>query len=129
MSAILLVGLGGILGANARYFVSLWAARRIGTDFPYGTLIVNVSGSIVLGFVLAFVTGTFATDAAMRYLIATGFLGSYTTFSTFVFESLALVRQGDRRLAAINVFGSAVLGFAGSFAGVLLGLFLAGAGG
>lgn len=128
MSAILLVGLGGILGANARYLVSVWAARSIGTDFPYGTMIVNVTGSIVLGFVLAFVTGTLTSDIAIRYLIATGFLGSYTTFSTFVFESLALVQQGDRRLATINVLGSAVLGVVGSLAGLLLGQFLAGAG-
>ena len=109
LNAFLLIGLGGVLGANARYLVSTWAAGRYGVDFPYGTFIVNVSGSVLLGFVLALIADL-SGAAEARYLLATGFLGAYTTFSTFTYETVGLIRAGGIRRALINVLGSAAAG-------------------
>jgi CrcB protein len=126
MSPSLLIGLGGALGAIARYLVSTWAAGRFGTGFPYGTFFINISGSFLIGFVLTVVVDQVSTSSAVRLLIATGFLGAYTTFSTFAFETVALFRQGDTRPALINALGSAALGVSGAMAGILLAALLAG---
>src|SRR5438067_7305899 len=91
--AFVLIGLGGVLGANARYLVSVWAANRWGVAFPYGTLLVNATGSFLIGFVLALVAARFGDSAEGRLLVVAGFLGAYTTFSTFAFETVALSRQ------------------------------------
>jgi fluoride exporter len=120
MRAFLLIGLGGALGANARYLVSTWAANRWGTAFPYGTLIVNVTGSFLLGCVLTVVVVRFGDDLDTRLLIATGFFGAYTTFSTFAFETLALTRQGGYLAATVNVLGTTLLALAGAAAGIAL---------
>lgn len=126
MIAFLLIGLGGVLGANARYLVSVWAADRWGTAFPFGTLIINVSGSFAMGFFLELVAASFNNDLNARLLIGTGFLGAYTTFSTFAFETIALARERDHRPALINALGSAGLGIAAATAGYLLALLLSG---
>lgn len=126
MSALLLIGLGGVLGANARYLVSTWAADRFGTAFPYGTFLINASGSFLIGFVLTVVVNQLSNSSAVRLLVATGFLGAYTTFSTFAYETVALLRQGDIRPALINALGSAALGVSGASAGILLAALLAG---
>jgi CrcB protein len=120
MSALLLVGLGGILGANARFFLSLWAARRFGTAFPFGTFLVNVSGSVLIGFVLGMPGDRIDDDSPIRFLLVTGFLGAYTTYSTFTFETIALVRQGAMRAALRNALGCVACGVAGAAAGLLL---------
>ncbi len=121
MHAYVLVGIGGLLGANARYLVSVWAAGRFGTAFPYGTMLINVSGSFLLGLLLREVARQFGDDPDTRLLAGTGFLGAYTTFSTFTYESVALLRQGSYGAAARNVAGNTLL----SFAGAALGLGLA----
>lgn len=120
MTTYLLIGLGGILGANARYLVSTWAAGRYGVAFPYGTFLINATGSLAMGFVLTLVADRFSNNADARYLIATGFLGAYTTFSTFTYETIALLRESAVRAALTNVFGSAALGIAGSGVGIAL---------
>lgn len=120
MVPYLLIGVGGVLGANARYLVSTWAASRFGTAFPTGTLIVNVTGSFLIGLVLQTVLVRFDNDADARLLVATGFLGAYTTFSTFAFETVALLRQRDLRAALTNSLGSAGFGIGGAAAGILL---------
>lgn len=120
MRAYVLIGLGGIVGANARYLLSGWAARRWGTGFPYGTLIINVSGSFVLAFVLTYVVARLHNSADLRLLIGTGFCGAYTTYSTFAFESLALARQRDHVPALLNAFGSTAAGIVAAVAGILL---------
>ncbi len=91
MTKYLIIGLGAFLGANCRYVVGGWAAERFGSTFPYGTLIINVSGSFVIGFFLTLVGERFVPMPNLRLFIAVGFLGAYTTFSTFAFESLALI--------------------------------------
>jgi CrcB protein len=126
LSALLLVGLGGVLGANARYLVSSWAAGRFGTAFPYGTFLINVSGSFLIGLILTLVVDRLSNSSTVRLLVATGFLGAYTTFSTFAYETVALLRQGDLRPALINALGSAALGVSGASAGILLAELLAG---
>lgn len=128
MTAFLLVGLGGLLGANARYWITTWAARRWGTAFPYGTLLINVSGSFALGVFLPVVTARLgeAEGADARLLIATGFLGAYTTFSTFAFEAVGLDREGRPGRAILYAIGSAALGIAAAAAGIGLGARLGG---
>lgn len=126
MNAFLLIGIGGVVGANARYQISTWAAGRFGAAFPYGTFLVNVSGSVVIGFVLTIAVDLLQDDTTARLLIATGFLGAYTTFSTFAYETVALLRQGDVRSALSNALGSAGLGIAGAAAGILVATLLTG---
>ncbi|MCJ7711960.1 MAG: fluoride efflux transporter CrcB [Chloroflexi bacterium] len=116
--AAILVGIGGLLGANARYLVSVWAARRIGPDFPYGTLIVNLSGSVLLGFLVTVIAGLAAYEREVQLLVPLGFVGAYTTFSTFAYESVGLVRRRAYGLAVTNVLGSTMLGLLGAWLGI-----------
>jgi CrcB protein len=106
----LVIGLGGFLGANARYVVAVWAVERLGLGFPYGTLIVNVSGSFLLGFFLVLTTDRVTLHPHWRLFFAIGFLGAYTTFSTFSFESIAMLQNRASLLALVNLMGSVVLG-------------------
>jgi len=116
----LLIGVGGALGANVRYLVSTWAAGRFGTAFPYGTLIVNLAGSFLLGFFMGVVTVWLDADAETRIVVAVGVLGAETTFSTFAYETVALLRQGAYGAAVRNLLGSAILGILCAAAGLAL---------
>lgn len=116
----LLIGLGGILGANARYLVAGWATRQLGTGFPYGTFLINLSGSVVIGIFMAFMA-RYPAQHHLRLFFAVGFLGAYTTFSTFSFESLQLLQQGRPLHALLYVVSSAALGIIGAWLGFLLG--------
>ena len=118
---ILVVGVGGFFGANARFLVASWAAERLGPTFPYGTLLINVTGSFVIGLFLTIVTERVVAPPGLRLFFATGFLGAYTTFSTFTYESLALIQAGAYRAAALNLAGSLALGMLGVAFGVLVG--------
>lgn len=112
----LAISVGAVLGANARYLVGGWVVDRLGATFPYGTLLINVSGSFLIGVVLTLVTERALAPAWVRPTFAIGFLGSYTTFSTFSYETLALVGAGSPAAAALNV--------AGSVGGALIGVYL-----
>lgn len=117
-----MVAFGGALGALCRYYLGLAIASRLGTSFPFGTLIVNVSGCLFLGFFATFALGRAAwIGPNARLFWATGFVGAYTTFSTFGFETLQLLEQGNPYEAVVNVAGSVVIGLAA----VWLGAFLA----
>jgi len=118
--AYLWICLGAVVGASARYFLSGYVARSFGSSFPYGTLLINVSGSLVLGFFLA-TSERILLDTRWRFLIAIGFCGSYTTFSGYAFETFALFEQGQWRLVAWNVIASNLL----CLASVLIGAALA----
>ena len=103
-----------------RYMMQNWAAARWGTSFPLGTLLVNVIGSFILGFFLTAATQRAAISTNWRLFIAVGLLGGYTTFSSFTYETLALL-QGDRWLAPMLYFGgNVVVGLLAAFAGILL---------
>lgn len=121
MDKFLIISLGAILGANVRYWVGGWAAERFGTTFPYGTLLINVTGSLVLGFFITLVTDRFLVDPRWRLLVAIGFLGSYTTFSTYTYESMNLILTGQVWSGVLNLFGSSILGAAAVVSGILLG--------
>lgn len=121
MEKVLLISLGAILGANARYWLSGWVADKFGIAFPYGTLVVNITGSFVLGLFITLVTDRFLLDPNWRLLIAIGFLGSYTTFSTYTYETMNLILNGQPWLGILNLLGNNLLG--GLFA--VLGIFLA----
>jgi CrcB protein len=121
MDRFLLIGLGGFLGANARYLIGGWVADRLSPSFPYGTLVINVSGSFVIGLFLALITERFSAPAGLRLFFAIGFLGAYTTFSTFSFESLALIQDRAYLAAAANVVGSVVLSLLAVTVGAVIG--------
>ena len=116
----LLIGIGGFLGANARYLVAGWITERLGSAFPYGTLIINVSGSFILGFFLEFISDRLFDHPNWRLFFAIGFLGAYTTFSTFSFESLALLQEGLYFRALANIGGSVILGLIAVLAGIII---------
>lgn len=117
---LLYISIGAVVGACARYLLSNYVARHAFSAFPYGTLIINVTGSMVLGFFLILITErVFLTDR-WRLLVAVGFCGSYTTFSSYAFESFALMEQGQWLQVAMNVVGSNLLCLAAVAAGAAL---------
>ena len=120
MQAVLWISLGAILGANARYFVARWAAKFLSPVFPYGTLIVNVTGSMLLGFFLIWTSERVLADPRWRFLIAIGFCGAYTTFSSYAFESMYLFEQGQWGMFALNVVGNNLLCLAACLGGMAL---------
>jgi len=113
------VSLGGLLGANARYLIGLWAVERWGVAFPWGTLAINGTGSLVLGFYLTLVTERFTGRSTTRLFVATGFLGAYTTFSTFSYESVRLLQQGAVVTAVAYVAATLVVGLVAILVGVV----------
>jgi CrcB protein len=108
------------LGANARYLLSRFAARVLSTSFPYGTLIINLAGSLVLGFFLVWTTERVLADPRWRMFVAIGFCGSFTTFSSYAFESFGFLEQGHWWLLAANVLSNNVLCLAAVLAGAAL---------
>ncbi len=121
VTPLLIVGLGGFLGANARYLIGGWAAERFGVAFPYGTFLINLSGSFFIGLFLTLVTERFVVHPSARLFFAIGFLGAYTTFSTFTFETLALLQSRAYLFAAANLLGSMLLGLVAVTLGVVVG--------
>jgi CrcB protein len=103
------IALGAVAGASARYALSGYIARAISTSFPYGTLVINITGSLVLGFFLVLAGERTLLDPRWRMLIAIGFCGSYTTFSSYAFESFAAMESGQWALMAINIVANNAL--------------------
>jgi fluoride exporter len=120
MRAYLWVSLGAILGANLRYFVSRLAAKLLSTDFPYGTLIINITGSFILGLFLVWTTERVFADPKWRWLVAIGFCGAYTTFSSYAFETMSYFEQGHWSLFAANIVGNNLLCLAAVLGGAAL---------
>jgi len=124
MDKFLIISVGAILGANARYWLGGWAAEKFGSSFPYGTMIINVSGSLILGFFMTLITDRFIVDPRWRLLVAIGFLGAYTTFSTYTYESANLILSGQVWMGLLNLLGSSLLGLMAVTAGIFLGRML-----
>ena len=122
---VLYVALGGAIGAGARYLVSGWMGDWLGPDFPWGTFFANISGSFLIGIVLALVEGG-TLPAGARLFLAVGVLGGYTTFSSFSYESLGLITDGDMLLALLNVFGQLAVGLIFVYLGVVAGRVIGG---
>jgi len=120
---ILLVAAGGALGAVARYGLSGWVQGLLSTSFPMGTLVVNVLGSFLLGLSF-FLLESLALPAGARSMITIGFLGAFTTFSTFSYEAIVLVGGGEWGRGGLYVGGSLILGLVGVVAGLGLGSLL-----
>jgi CrcB protein len=115
------VGLGGFLGANARYALGLWIVGRAGAGFPLPTLVINITGSFAIGVLLVLFTERLVVDPAWRLLLVVGFLGGYTTFSSYSFEALRLLETGDWLPAGWYILGSNGLALAATFLGMVLG--------
>ena len=120
LTTIMVLGVSATLGAAARYYMTLWATAQWGDGFPYGTLLINVLGSFILGAFLTLSPETRPLDPTLRLLVATGLCGSFTTFSTFSYETVRLLAGGRFTAATLNVVGSVALGLAGVIAGALL---------
>jgi len=120
MLAYVWVSVGAVFGACARYMISRFAAKMLSPDFPYGTLFINISGSLLLGWFMVWSTERALPDPRWRLLIAIGLCGSYTTFSSYAFESFTYFEQGHYLLFASNVLLNNVLCLAGVLAGAVL---------
>lgn len=120
MQRILIVGGAGALGCIARYLVDMWAGQRFGTTFPYGTLLVNVIGCFLIAFVMALALGLASFPSNLRLGLTTGFLGGFTTYSSFNYEGTTLAFEGTLSRAALYL----AITLAGCFAAGLLGLTL-----
>ncbi|MHB8844654.1 MAG: fluoride efflux transporter CrcB [Nitrospirota bacterium] len=121
MTNILLIGIGGALGAMSRYGIALWVGQRWGRGFPLGTFVINVSGSFLIGLLMTLLAERFSVNPQWRLLLVVGFLGAYTTFSTFEYETGALLKDGELAFAMLNVILSVVVGFIALKLGEMMG--------
>lgn len=103
MQTVLLVSIGAILGANLRYFVAQFVTARAGSGFPFGTLIINITASFILGFFLIWTTERVLADPRWRVFVAVGFCGGYSTYSSYAFETFALFERGAFGSALLNI--------------------------
>ncbi len=122
------IAVGGAVGAVARFGVSAAAGHLLGARLPWGTLAVNVLGSICLGVLLEWFACRQGTDERLQILLTTGLMGAFTTFSTFSVETIRLIQRGDLGWGAANVLGNVVLSLLGAAAGVAAVRYLHGSG-
>lgn len=120
MQKYFFIALGGSLGALARYWVGSAVGGRMGTRFPYGTFVINITACLVIGFSLTFLANRTDLNPAWRFLIPVGFVGAYSTFSTFEWEIFSNMQTGAFLIAASYVVLSLIFGLVGVWAGVLL---------
>jgi CrcB protein len=111
MANILIIGIGGFLGAVTRYGVAVWIGQRWGRSFPLGTFVINITGSFLIGLLMTLMTERIIENPQWRLLLVVGFLGAYTTFSTFEYETGALLKDSEWLFAGLNVVLSVVVGF------------------
>ncbi|HEY0758352.1 MAG TPA: fluoride efflux transporter CrcB [Acidisarcina sp.] len=115
------VALGGALGAVARYALGVWFYDRWGGRIPYGTFVINVSGSFAIGLIVAVLDARTSLPVAWRYAVPIGFIGAYTTFSTFELDTIRAVQEGRTGVAILNVVLSVVLGYGAVWLGLIAG--------
>jgi fluoride exporter len=116
----LLVFIGGGLGASLRHFINVTCARCMGAGFPWGTFIINITGSTVMGLIAGYLAFKGEASQPWRLFLMTGILGGYTTFSAYSLDAALLYERGELSLAALYVTGSVALSIAGLFAGLAL---------
>jgi CrcB protein len=120
MKDFLAISIAAVIGANLRYLLNRFAALELGTAFPYGTLFINVIGSLIVGFFIIWSTERVLVDPRWRLLVVVGFCGSFTTFSGYAFETMAYFDRGQWGLMLVNIFGNNVLCLVGALAGMAL---------
>lgn len=120
MQKYLLIALGGALGSMARFWVGSTISGRVGMKFPYGTLVVNLTACLVIGFTLTYLGKRADLSPAWRYFVPVGFIGAYSTFSTYEWETLSTLRSGAFFLALLYAGGSLILGLAATWGGAAL---------
>lgn len=120
MQKYLLIAAGGALGSMARYWVGATISGRWGAKFPYGTFVINLTACLIIGFVLTLLGKRAGLNPAWRYLIPIGFIGAYSTFSTYEWETLSTLRSGAIAMAALYAFASLFLGLMATWAGAVL---------
>jgi CrcB protein len=120
MQKYFLIAFGGALGSVARYWVGSTIASRAGIRFPYGTLVVNLTACLVIGFTLTYLGRRADLNPAWRFLVPIGFIGAYSTFSTYEWETLSTLRSGAFALGALYALGSLILGLVATWAGAAL---------
>jgi CrcB protein len=116
----LAISVAAVLGANLRYLLSRLLAREFGVAFPYGTLLINVLGSLIVGYFVVWTTERALVDPRWRLLVVVGFCGSFTTFSSYAFETIAYFQQGQWGLMLANVFSNNLLCLGAVLAGMAL---------
>jgi CrcB protein len=121
MQMLLAIAAGGALGAVSRHYVAGQVLRAVGPGFPYGTMLVNVLGSLLMGLMITAFAVKFETSNELRGFLTVGLLGGFTTFSTYSLEAALLIERGDWTGAALYAFGSMALGLVALFAGIWLG--------
>lgn len=119
----IIISLGAVPGALSRYYLTIFFGRRFGTIFPYGTLFINLTGAFLMGF-FATLISRLAISPGLYLLVAVGFLGSYTTFSTYALDTSNLLRTRDYKAALLYWLGTPVLGFISIEIGICLGRML-----
>jgi CrcB protein len=117
----LMVGIGGCLGSILRFWLGSYIGNKMGTRFPYGTFVINITGSFLIGLVFALLTVKTEWSPNWRYLIPIGFIGGYTTFSSFEFETLRSMQDGQIGLGLLYVAASVVVGFVAVWGGMIAG--------
>jgi fluoride exporter len=117
----LTVGVGGFIGSIARFWLAAYVGQRMGTRFPYGTFLINASGSFLIGMVMTILTERTHLSPAYRYLIPIGFIGGYTTFSTFEYETLRAIQDGQFTIGLLNIALSVLVGFLMVWTGAMVG--------
>lgn len=120
MQKYLLIAVGGALGSIARYWVGSTISGRMGTKFPYGTFVINITACILIGFSVTYLGKRVDLNPAWRFLIPVGFIGAFSTFSTYEWETLSTLRSGAFALAAVYAVGSLILGLASAWLGAAL---------
>ncbi len=121
MQKLLVIGFAGALGTLARYGLSGIVQRYSGATFPWGTFVVNMLGAFLFGFIWSLAEQRLVITVETRVIILSGFLGGFTTFSSFMFESSALIREAQWGLAMLNLGGQIMLGLAAMFLGLTIG--------
>ena len=114
------IAIGAAVGGVSRFYLASSVQQHCGAAFPWGTLLINVTGSLLLGFIIRYALATPAVSVEMRALLTTGFCGGYTTFSTFSFETAALIEEGQYERAGAYMLGSVLLSLLATFCGFIL---------
>ncbi len=120
MQKYLFIAFGGALGSMVRYWVGSTIASRMGTKFPYGTFVINITACMIIGFSLTLLAKRADLNPAWRFLVPVGFIGAYSTFSTYEWETLSTIRTGAFLIAALYAISSLIFGLAAVWGGSMI---------